>query len=194
MIEKARLEHLYVVKKSSMAEVASDFECSIHKISYWMDRYGIARRSISEAIYQKHNPLGDPFRIKKPKTLREAELYGLGIGLYWGEGTKKNKYAVRLGNTDPELIIVFIKFLKELCGIRVSKLRYGLQLFSDIEPEEALAYWMKKLKAGRSQFFKITVTISGAIGTYRNKSKYGVLTVYYGNKKLRDILVDALPR
>lgn len=33
------------------------------------------------------------------------------------------------------------------------------------------------------------VTKSGSIGTYRSKNRYGVVTIYFGNTKLRDILV-----
>jgi hypothetical protein len=158
-----------------------------------MNKFGIERRPISEAIYQKHNPNGDPFKIKPIETIEDARLHGLGIGLYWGEGNKKNKYSVRLGNTDPMLLQSFIDFLVTLYGVSKENMRFGLQLFSDINPDEALIYWTKRLGIKPSQFYKITVTISGSLGTYRQKSQYGVVTVYYHNKKLRDILVGMLP-
>ena len=75
-----------------------------------MNKYGIKRRSISDAIYEKHNPNGDPFSIKEVTTIEEAKLYGLGVGVYWGEGNKANKHSVRLGNTDPDLILRFVDF------------------------------------------------------------------------------------
>jgi hypothetical protein len=118
----------------------------------------------------------------------------VGIGLYWGEGNKANKYAVRLGNTDPELIKVFMKFLVEIFDVKVNDMRFQLQTFTDIDTETALHYWTKVLKVDKSQFYKVHVTISGSIGTYKKRSKYGVVTVYYHNKKLRDILVEMLPR
>lgn len=157
-----------------------------------MNKYRIKRRTISEAIYQKANPNGDPFTIKPIRTLSDAKLFGLGIGIYWGEGTKANKHSVRVGNTDPALLNVFIKFLVELFGIERSSLRYGLQVFTDIEPAVALEYWCNKLNAQPAQFHKVHVTPSGSLGTYIKKSKYVV--VYFHNKKLRDILVGLLPR
>lgn len=119
-------------------------------------------------------------------------LFGIGIGLYWGEGTKANKYSIRLGNTDPELHKIFLKFLVRFFRIRISDFRFGLQLFTDIEPKKALDFWRKELNIHPRQFYKITVTPSGAIGTYRQKSKFGVLTIYYHNRKLRDALVHLL--
>lgn len=159
-----------------------------------MDKHQIKRRTISEAIYQKANPNGDPFEIKPIKTIEDAKLFGLGVGLYWGEGTKANKYEVRLGNTDPDLLNNFIKFLVELFGIDKSRLKFGLQIFTDINQAEALNYWIEQLQVNQSQFYKVHVTISGSLGTYRKKSQYGVVTVHFHNKKLRDIMVGLLPR
>jgi hypothetical protein len=68
-----------------------------------------------------------------------------------------------------------------------------LHIFSDIDIEEAYDYWIKELKIKKEQFYKPTITITGKLGNYRNKSKYGVLTVIYGNTKLRNALVGLLP-
>jgi hypothetical protein len=192
MIQKEKLENLYLKQGKSMQDIANSLSCSLHTVQYWMGKYGISRRSISDAIYLKSNPKGDPFSFHEPSSKAEAELYGLGIGLYWGEGTKANKDSVRLGNTDPELIRKFMEFLVTLFVIKKENFRFGLQLFTDIDPEKALDFWTKKLKIKPSQFYRPVVTISGSIGNYRKKSEYGVLTVMYHNKKLRDLLVSKL--
>ncbi len=176
-----------------MQEIAKGLRCSLHKVSYWMEKYKIKRRSISDAVYLKKNPDGDPFKIRAPKNLEEAKLFGMGLGLYWGEGTKADKGSVRLGNTDPSLLRKFMDFLVKFFEIKRSDLKFGLQLFTDINIKEALDFWVKSLKIKYSQVGKPVITISGSIGTYRKKSKYGVLTIYYHNKKLRDILVNMLP-
>ena len=194
MINRTALETLYLQDKLSMQEIAARLDCSVNKVVYWMDKYHIKRRTISDAIYQKHNPDGDPFSVRPIKNTDDAKLLGMGVGLYWGEGNKANKHSVRLGNTDPALLNIFIKFLVDLFGVDKTRLRFGLQLFSDTNPDDALAFWTNKLGVNASQFYKITVTISGSIGTYRHKNINGVLTVYYHNKKLRDILISMLPR
>ncbi len=192
-MDKDLLQKLYG-DGASMQEIAALQQCSLNRVLYWMSKYGIRRRSISEAAYQKHNPEGDPFTMQPIRTKAQAKLQGIGIGLYWGEGTKSNLHSVRLGNTDPELLKTFIKFLVELYAVKPEKLRFGLQIFTDINPDEALAYWTQQLSVKASQFYKITVTISGSLGTYRKKSQYGVVTIYYNNKKLRDTIMALLPR
>jgi len=186
------LRSLYLEQKKSVAEIAQIAACSEHKINYWLGKYGISKRSISEAIYLKRNPGGDPFLFRVPRNKSDALLYGLGLGLYWGEGNKRNKLSVRLGNTDPLLIKKFIQFLTEVYSIKTSKLRFWLQIFSDMSEKEALDFWIKTLKVSRSQFSKTTITPSGGVGTYREKTTHGVLSVYFHNKKLRDSIVGAV--
>ncbi|MBI4086014.1 MAG: hypothetical protein HY433_02090 [Candidatus Liptonbacteria bacterium] len=197
MIQKEKLESLYVRERKSMQDIANILGCSLHKVKYWMEKQDVKARSISDAIYLKCNPHGDPFHIKEVKTLNEAKLLGLGLGLYWGEGNKKNKNSIRLGNTDPEIIKNFIRFLTVIFGIDTSRLKFGLQIFSDMPGEKILRFWIDKLKefhVSRKQFFKITVTPHRGVGNYKEKSKTGVLTVYFGNVKLKKFLDGMLPR
>lgn len=188
-----KIRNLYLKQNKSVFEISRIFNCSENKINYWLAKEGIKKRSISDAIYIKHNPKGDPFSFNFPRNMKEAKLFGLGLGLYWGEGTKTNKMAVRLGNSDAALLNVFIEFLITFFRIRKKDLRFHLHVFTDINLNEAYGYWTRKLKIKKEQFYKPTLTETGKLGTYRNKSKYGVVTVYYCNKKLRDILMENLP-
>ncbi|MBI4087090.1 hypothetical protein HY416_03895 [Candidatus Kaiserbacteria bacterium] len=192
ILTKNILEKEYCNNKKSVAEIAKFFNCSQHKINYWLGKYHIPKRKISEAMYIKWNPRGDPFAFNNPQTLDKAFLWGLGLGLFWGEGNKKNTDSVRLGNVDPGLIRTFLKFLDEIYTIDHARLRFGLQTFTDIGENAAVAYWCRELRANRRQFYKVTVTRSGSLGTYREKSKHGVLTIYFHNKKLRDSIVNAI--
>ncbi len=191
---KQQLEDLYIRKRLSMSEIAKRMKCSIHSVQYWMQKFGIPSRSRSDAAYLQHNPDGDPFVWSPPRTQEEHILYGLGLGLYWGEGTKSCKTSVRLGNTDPELLRTFMKFLVRFFCVRVEDFRFGLQIFSDMDPACALQYWIRTLRVKRGQFHKkVIVSKSGSMGTYRKKSAYGVVTVHYHNAKLRNMLVSRLP-
>lgn len=192
IITRKQLEKLYLAKRMSMMEISRYLGCSHHKIAYWMNEYNIQRRTISDAVYTRSNPDGDPFKIIVPKTPNELILYGLGIGLYWGEGNKANRNAVRLGNTDPKIIKSFMVFLVTLCGVKKESLKFGLQIFSDADPLDALSYWTGSLGVKPQQFNKPIITKSGSVGTYRNKNSYGVVTIYFGNTKLRNILVDKI--
>lgn len=192
-LTEEKLRELYFIQKKSVADIAKIFRCSERGINYWFKKYCIPKRTISEAIYLKNNPDGDPFKSVCPKNIEEAKLFGMGVGLYWGEGNKANKNTVKLGNSDPALMRVFIDFLVKFFTIDKEDLKFHLHTFTDIDLKEAQGYWMRELNINKNQFYNPTITITGKLGTYRKKSRYGVLTVYYANTKLRNILVNLLP-
>jgi len=193
IFSKPELSDLYIKKGYSVAEIARNFNCSENKINYWVRKYDIPKRSISDAMYLKLNPEGDPFKFSYPTGKEEIKLLGIGIGLYWGEGNKADRNSVRLGNTDPDLINKYIEFLIKICKVLPDKLRFGLQIFSDTDPEIALDYWAKIIGFSKKQFLpKVVVTPSRGVGSYRKKSEYGVLTVYFHNKKLKNLLMSML--
>lgn len=187
-VSNIRLAKLY---KSgfSMGEIAEKLDVSVHKVDYWLRKFKTPKRSLSEAIYLKHNPNGDPFKIKTSLTIEEAKLLGLGLGLYWGEGSKRGNRAVSLSNSDPNLINKFIEFLIKICQIDKKRLKFWLQVFNDTNPQKSLNYWCKKLNVKPDQFCKTTITPSRGKGTYKRKCKYGVLTVHFGNVKLKKVLL-----
>ncbi len=191
-LSKTTLDNLYIIKQQSVARIANSLGCSQSRVNYWLRKYKIQKRSISEATYTLRNPKGDPFTKVAIRTDKQNFLFGLGLGLYWGEGTKKNRNSVRLGNSDPDLIRVFIKFLESCYQIDRKRLRFGLQLFSDSDVKREEMFWRKSLKISGEQFYKTTVTVSGRVGTYKEKTKHGVLTVYFNNTKLRNLLVEEI--
>lgn len=192
MMQKTQLVKLYN-SGLSVQDISQKLGVPYTKVRYWFEKYDIHRRSRSAATYAKRNPNGDPFKIKRRLTRREIELKGFGLGLYWGEGTKSDNRSVRLGNSEPRLIKKFIEFLVVICGVEPEKLKFSLQTFNDIDPQEAERFWVKELGVKSSQFSKTTVSTVRGEGTYRNKSEHGVLTVYVHNKKLRDAL-EHMPR
>lgn len=191
-MNKESLYNLYIAKKQSAARIAKQFKCSQNKVNYWLAKYCIEKRTISDAIYQLRNPRGDPFLLQTPHTVQEGILYGLGIGLYWGEGAKRGKGGVRLGNTDARLIKKFIEFLEKVFGVKKDKLHFGVQIFNDISPETAFNYWRRGLRVNKNQFYKVIVSKVRGEGTYKYKSQYGVLTVYFNNTRLKELLCSKI--
>lgn len=192
MISEKKLINDYIIQGKSVSKISSETGCSQGQINYWISKYNITKRTIASALYLKHNPNGDPFIFNRPKSNKEWFLYGLGLGLFWGEGNKVNKNSVRLGNTDPDLIKTFLTFLREIYNVDEKKLRFGLQLFQDISESEAKSFWIKKIGIKESQFHKVTMTKPIQKGTYNKKCKYGVLMIYFSNTKLRDIIMSAI--
>jgi len=194
MLQKEKLEKLYKAGYSAK-EIADKLGYSESGIRYLMRKYSIPRRSMSEAIYVKNNPNGDPFLIKSYLTSAEEKLFGLGLGLYWGEGTKANKNAVKLSNSDPGLIKAFRNFLIRICQVRQEKIYYRLLLFNNANKEKAIGFWARELEIPVNKIASITKLKPRGKGSYKKKSQTGVLTIEFGNTKLKkqiDQMIEGL--
>lgn len=169
----------------SISNIALQQKVSVHKVVYWMGKYKIPRRSRSDATYVQMNPLGDPFRINAIDSLEKTELFALGIGLFLGEGNKKDKFHVRFTNSDPRIIRIFLNFIRRICGVEEQKIKAFVNFFDDRLYQDCLDYWVKVTGISQAGFYKPTIR-PRKIGTYKNKSKYGTITINVNNKKLLD--------
>jgi transcriptional regulator with XRE-family HTH domain len=76
---------------------------------------------------------------------RRAEpLHVLGCMLYWGEGGKRPPYRVCFSNTDPEMIRLFVAFLRAYFDISDGDIRIKCHLFADhVERQREIErYWL----------------------------------------------------
>ncbi len=177
-----------------MFEISSILHCSIHKVEYWLKKYGVDRRNQSDANYAKYNPDGDPFQIKENLSLDEEKLFSLAIGLYWGEGGKTNYHSARLTNSDPALIIMYYKFLTNICQIKPPKIHFDLQTFKDNDITYAKKFWAKKLNLSDNLINTSKPIPSQGKGSYKRISKTGVMTVGVYNTHFRAWMMEQLKK
>lgn len=175
---------LYKNKKLSMAQIAEKLHVSFSVVQYALIKGNVARRSISEAITNvyitRFNKPG--FKIKRDLSIVERRLQIAGIMLYWGEGGKRNS-KVTFSNSDPEMIRVFLRFLREICGISESRLKAGLHIYPDHNESQLIGFWSSITAIPSSRFYKPFLHI-GSKGTYKRKSLYGTLVLSYSDKSL----------
>ncbi|GAA3063569.1 hypothetical protein GCM10017562_31360 [Streptomyces roseofulvus] len=106
--------------------------------------------------------------------LSERELFLLGVGLYWAEGTKDKPHArrerVTFVNSDPGMVRVFSAWL-DLLGVEPERRTYSLMIHETANVAEAERYWAELLGADPARFGKTTLkrhnpkTIRKNIGT-----------------------------
>lgn len=153
MLKTEQLQELYYRRKLSMWDVAGALSVTPATVAYWMKKHCLKRRSISDSAYVKQNPNGDPFKVKEKLTKEEKELLLCGLMLYWAEGSRRNKHTIQIANLDYRLILLFIKFLKRICGVKEEKICLNIQLYRKFGKEKARSYWSRIL--GGSKAFYI---------------------------------------
>lgn len=125
----------------------------------------------------------------------------IGVILWWTEGTKayrdkrwKNSWihSVDVTNTNPEIIRLFLEFLRKDIGINESRLKLQLQIHEGDGQKTLETYWSKITNIPRIRFTK---TIIRPKGRKTGKTK-GTCKIRYSDKntyiKLSNLLKDIL--
>ena len=103
-------------------DIANKLGTTHARIYYWLKKHKINRRSWSESAYVKHNPNGDPFKVKEMFTNKEKELLISGLMLYCAEGHRTNQYSIQLANLDYRILDTFVECLRKICKVREDKI------------------------------------------------------------------------
>ena len=207
-------ESAFALRKQgkSYKEIHRELGMSVSTLSNWFQnvdfseeikRSVIARAQLKSTAHMQvlNRARGDLLRAHyvqgEIEALQELEyninnpLFISGVTAYWGEGDKLTRSQVRLANTDPQMIKLFINFLIIFCYIPKEKLSLALHIYEDLDDIECRTYWSKV--AGLNHFHKTMVLPS------RHKTRrlpYGTCTVITTNTYLKKKLllwIDQMP-
>lgn len=122
-------------------------------------------------------------------SLKYNPLFIAGLMLYWGEGDKRTRGQVRLANTDPELVRLFVYFLRNACRIPTDKVKASVLIYPDLDPEKCRAYWasQSRIKTGN---FHACVVITGRHKTRR--LSYGVCSAFVMSTYFKEKMLEWL--
>jgi transcriptional regulator with XRE-family HTH domain len=92
--------------------------------------------------------------------LSARELFLVGVGLYWAEGSKDKPYDrrenVTFVNSDPGMIQVYLAWL-DLLGVERDRLRFNVMIHENADVAGAEQYWADLVGADRSAFNKTSL-------------------------------------
>ncbi|MBP6869238.1 MAG: hypothetical protein KBC16_04005 [Candidatus Pacebacteria bacterium] len=135
----------------------------------------------SARIKQENNEARDE-GISLVDTLSKRELMLVGAALYWGEGTKsagKNQTPrIVFTNSDPEMIKVFLRFVREALAIPDEKISGELHLYEDIDHDLAKEYWSEVTSIPVNRFWSTNLVSRASKGIRpTNRLPYGTLAI-----------------
>jgi hypothetical protein len=122
------------------------------------------------------------------KKISKRELMLIGATLYWGEGSKADyewsSKAIIFTNSDPNMIVVFMRFIREIWNIGEKRIRAGIHIYSNIKPDEAKKYWAEIMKLPIDRFY-IVNQVSKASQNKRplNILPYGTAVIKVNSRK-----------
>lgn len=127
------------------------------------------------------------------------DLLLIGAALYWGEGYKKIKFRdgkertshpISFVNADPQMIKMFISFLKTILKANDTDIVLTMRLYDHMNENRARQYWRSVTNLSDTNFRKSTWLISGASKRKRSRDSlpHGTLQVaLYSTDKFHEL-------
>ena len=170
----------------AMREVSEYFNVSIDTVTYILRKMNVPRRSFTEANQIKFAQKPLSFKLREPLSTREEKIKIAGVLLYWAEGYKTNlSKSVDFANSDPEMILAFLNFLRIICGVDEKRLRVYLYCHDADRQEQRMEYWSIVTKIPLVQFTKPYIAKSIA---FLNTMPNGLIHIRYSDKKLLNLI------
>jgi hypothetical protein len=148
----------------TLQEIANELGVAKASVSLWVRDVDFVPRPRNRG-----HPAGPfhPMRLKKEAEIERCRLDAIhfigtvserdrlmyALALYAGEGGKRDD-KILFANNDPDLIRVFLGWLRRHFEIDESRLRMRLYLHADLDLEAALRFWSDATQIPLSQFQK----------------------------------------
>ncbi len=199
------------MREMSYSQIKAELGVSKGTLSGWLQDYPLSESRISALRgwnEQRIERCRETKALKKEKRLKsvyervandigvlsEREIFLAGLFLYWGEGSKTQSAMTAISNTDPAVLVFFIKWI-QLLGVSKENLRVYLHLYADMDIETEMRYWSDVLSLPRAAFRKPYIKTSNRIGlTYPQKFTHGTCNLLYGSRDTCEYVQAALKR
>lgn len=146
----------------------------------------LKRNNRLEMVYRKAEK-----DIGTLKNMSEREVFLFGLFLYWGEGSKTDRYCIEITNTDPSMIKFALLWFKTI-GVNKEDLKIRLKIYKDIDKEHVTNYWIKVLGVDKTQFrYQVKRTNQSDI-TYKTGFGHGTCSLVYRNRDKGEYITQSL--
>jgi transcriptional regulator with XRE-family HTH domain len=129
------------------------------------------------------------------KARENNDLFLKGCMLYWAEGSK-DKNSVIFSNSDVDMNILFVSFLRESFDVPNDKIKIAINCYlnNDLTQEEVEDYWLSKLELTKGCLNKTIINKlpSSSKGYKKNKHPYGICKIIIHNTEILQNIYGAI--
>lgn len=138
-------------------------------------KHWAAQNKGAESNRIKHKELRQKYQLQgRLKAKQQRPLHLIGCMLYWAEGAKVKKNSVHFVNSDPAMVAIFMRFLRE--ELEVDEAKLALQIHCHSNSEEEIKrienYWLKLLELPITCLQKTQMKVGSS--TRKNRLENGV--------------------
>lgn len=144
-------------------------------------RYEVARRKVADRIKRTNDIISEA--RENAKTLATEPLFLTGLALYWAEGAKNSTESVKFANSDSNMIMLMMEWLRKMCKVPEKKFRVHIHMHDLHSRKDINAYWSKITDIPLNQFYKPYVKKT-SLGQRRNILYNGTCSIIVSDKNL----------
>jgi len=122
------------------------------RIKNGQGRYGLQRRQNRIDEIKELKAIG----IAEIGDVTKRDLWMLGLGLWIGEGSKTMEQ-IRLVNSDPQVIRLYMRWLREVCELENENITVAMHLYPDSDESASKQYWSRITSLPSTQFRKTQI-------------------------------------
>jgi len=210
---KERKEARKLRKEGGMAvgKIAKKLGVSKSSVSLWVRDIELTEEQ--EVMLEVCNPIrntqirGNNGLKEKCRNIREKwqtqgrhkaktknSLFAAGCMLYWGEGSK-NRNSVVFCNSDPDMVAMFVSFLRKCFDVHDEDIVISVNCFTDIHSiEEIQRFWLDRLSLFPRNLRKAIVNYHSSISKKKRGGKlpYGTCRVVVNRTEIVQQIFGAI--
>lgn len=173
----------------SAQQVADHFKVSLDASYYALRRMRVKRRTAQETNRIRFEAKLLSYDLKTRLTQKDERLKISAIMLYWAEGYKVGRGTVDFANSDPDMVVIFWKFLSEICRVDKKRVRLHLYAYEGQDIQNLMQFWCTLLDLPKRHFIKPYVKKTALPGPRGPRMVHGLVHIRYSDTKLlRQIL------
>lgn len=199
MKEKEQKKARYLRKKGfSIRGIVYELKCSKSSVSRWVRNIPLTETQIkrlksnqdrgrAKAAQHPNSPKQKWERIRNSIILKAEEempaafsnlgLKILGTALYWAEGYNATRNIFLFSNSNPDMIKVMMRFLKEVCKVPIDKIKGRVNIHPHLDIRKAEGFWSEVTKIPKWNFNKPLLAISKASKQKKDSLPLGTFNI-----------------
>jgi hypothetical protein len=121
-----------------------------------------AVRAVVKNRIERHKEVQD----KYAPPLKDSR-FALGIGLYWGEGSKYDNITVGISNSDPAVVRHFVKWVRCFFKGDFTDFRAVIQHYGAVSQDTLKQFWSKKTGLPVSSIQRLKLSRTRSTGEHK---------------------------
>jgi AcrR family transcriptional regulator len=190
------IENALGVSRSSVSRWVRDVELGPEQHARLLERVRLGPQISAERSASRARAARRQYQEEGRQRARSCgDDYAAGCMLYWAEGAK-TRTAVKLANSDPDLIAYFLRFLRRHFEIEERRIKLVCNLFADHvdRQHEIEDFWLAKLGLTRAALRASTVNTYSKYSQKKRKNKlpYGTASLVVHSTQIVQTIYDSI--